>query len=532
MFKKMIFFFIFIFLPCFVFAQIQENLITEPNLDTSFEQAVEAVEIQDIPPEIQAEAGPDKIEEINTKVTFDASQSKIDPENLKVEYLWNFGDGSLGQGSNIIHSYEASGEYRAVLTIRDLNNPELKSENFLNVSVYEDLIVLITDKEEEKSEDLRRIISRAKKDGILMIIFRPDTGEKNDFSRSEKLVRSMLENKDALEKAQLIFGWTEANEDLHALIKLGQELKDSKDLNFKKKNIVIVREDKFNLISNLTQAVFDSLSPVNVILTQDTAFNPLLVAASKPERAVSAVQASGAKYKIFGIYSQRVARELKPTNFLSFIINFMINKAVPIETILLVLMLPIVAALIALMRQVIGIETFGIYTPTIVALSFVATGLKYGLAVFLLILIVGTLGRLILKKARLLHTPKLAIVIVFVSMAILAMLAEGSVSSRTGLISISIFPMLIMMILVEKFVNVQVEKGIKTAIKISIETLLISILCYFIVTWQTLRNALLTYPEIIFGTIVINFILGKWTGLTLREYWRFREVVKAIRRKK
>jgi len=52
------------------------------------------------------------------------------------------------------------------------------------------------------------------------------------------------------------------------------------------------------------------------------------------------------------------------------------------------------------------------------------------------------------------------------------------------------------------------------------------LICYWVVEWQFLQNLMLSYPEIILLLIVVNFLLGKWTGLRLFEYIRFREVMK------
>jgi len=60
----------------------------------------------------------------------------------------------------------------------------------------------------------------------------------------------------------------------------------------------------------------------------------------------------------------------------------MINQGVPKETLVFLLMLPIVAIVISFARQVIGIKGFGIYTPLIITFAFLVTGLKYGLIFF------------------------------------------------------------------------------------------------------------------------------------------------------
>jgi len=40
------------------------------------------------------------------------------------------------------------------------------------------------------------------------------------------------------------------------------------------------------------------------------------------------------------------------------------------------------------------------------------------------------------------------------------------------------------------------------------------------------KNLMLTYPELIFFIFVINVLLGKWTGLRVLEYVRFREILR------
>jgi hypothetical protein len=207
----------------------------------------------------------------------------------------------------------------------------------------------------------------------------------------------------------------------------------------------------------------------------------------------------------------------------------MINQGVPQETLIFLLMLPIVATIIAFARQVIGIKGFGIYTPLIIAFAFLATGLKYGLAFFITILLVGTLIRLLVKKFRILYLPRMAIVLTVVALAILIIFLIGANSQRTGLITVSVFAVLIMITLVEKFLAAQIERGGKGAIFLTSETLILSIICYWVASWSWLQNLALAYPlSTIFIAIIINILLGKWTGLRLSEYFRFKEVIKNI----
>ena len=211
------------------------------------------------------------------------------------------------------------------------------------------------------------------------------------------------------------------------------------------------------------------------------------------------------------------------------IVDFFIQNGLPFETVILLLMLPIIATFIAFLRQVVGIKAFGIYTPLIITFAFLATnGLKYGITIFVVVVITGMLMRFILKPFRLLYLPRVAIMLTAVAIFVLSILVLGGDLRRTGLAAVSIFPILIMITIVEKFVAVQIEKGTRAAVILATETLFISIVGFFIASSETLIRGIASYPWIILFTIPINVILGKWTGLRLSEYYRFKEIMKHL----
>lgn len=215
-------------------------------------------------------------------------------------------------------------------------------------------------------------------------------------------------------------------------------------------------------------------------------------------------------------------------------IQWLLQSGVPLDTVILILMIPIVVTLITFIRQVIGIKAFGIYTPAMITFAFLSIGLqaesfgkgiKYGTSIFIMVIAVGMLGRFLLRRFRLLYLPRMAIVITLVSFATLGVLVLGGFLQRTGLASVSIFPILIMITLVEKFVATQIEKGQRVAIILSLETLAISLLAYSLISWPALYILLEKHPEIVLLTILINFFLGRWTGLRLSEYFRFKDLI-------
>ncbi len=67
-----------------------------------------------------ANAGPDQV--VNTKtVTFNGSAS-YDPDGEIVSYKWYFGDGTIGTGEVVQHTYAEDGQYTVTLNVTDNNN--------------------------------------------------------------------------------------------------------------------------------------------------------------------------------------------------------------------------------------------------------------------------------------------------------------------------------------------------------------------------------------------------------------------------
>lgn len=212
------------------------------------------------------------------------------------------------------------------------------------------------------------------------------------------------------------------------------------------------------------------------------------------------------------------------------IIKYFMASGVPLDTVVLLLMLPIIVTLIAFFRQVFGIKAFGIYTPAIVTFAFLATRpVKYGILVFVSVILLGMLMRYALKKLKILYLPRVAITLSIVALTILGILTIGGTLHRTGLASVSIFPILIMITIVEKFVATQIEKGNRTALILAGETLVISIIGFYLASWPLLIDLIVRYPLFILLTIPINIFLGKWDGLRITEYFRFREILKHLK---
>jgi len=212
---------------------------------------------------------------------------------------------------------------------------------------------------------------------------------------------------------------------------------------------------------------------------------------------------------------------------MSSIIQYMTIHGVPELSLVFFLMLPIAATVIAFARQILGIKAFGLYIPLITTLAFLATGIKYGVFLFIIIVVVGTLLRYVLRKTRLPYLPRMTLTLIMIILSIYILFILAIYLEKTGFIQVSIFPVLILIVLSEKFIATQIRLGNKTAIILTLETLILSIICYYLITWSALQQFALLYPIIIIGgAIILNILLGRWTNLRLTEFFRFKQVVK------
>jgi len=227
-------------------------------------------------------------------------------------------------------------------------------------------------------------------------------------------------------------------------------------------------------------------------------------------------------------------------NDFSPIIQFLLAQHLNLDTITLLLLFPVVITIVVVLRQIVGIQAFGIYTPSIITIAFVFIAqqsfwdIKYAITIYAIVLFVGMGMRYVLKKLRLLYLPRVAINLTIVSFSVILTLTFAGYIGRTGFASISIFPIIIIIMLVEKFVTVQIEKGNKTAIILAVETLIIAFIGYTILSPTTevgryMISLVLVHPLTILLIIPINIFIGKWTGLRINEYLRFRDVLNKIK---
>ncbi|MEX0649580.1 MAG: 7TM domain-containing protein [Candidatus Andersenbacteria bacterium] len=463
---------------------------------------------------------------IGRTVSFDITGSFIPEGDAIREVVWSFGDGIRSTGEKVTHAYANPGNYTIQVTIR---TEQSIAEDTAEITVFEHTMILLTDgSAPEDQVELKR--QQAARNDLLLLVLRSKGGP--EVVVEEELANQLVDARDVVAKAEIIATWTSGSVGPTILSKFAQHIRQAgelsfADLNMESKGVVILSETPFGVLAPSAQSTFTQLNPSYVLLTRPQAIDLLLEPISS-EEAERAIFDSPLSHRLFGTFSARAITDIGITNFLSFGINFLINRGVPVNNITLILILPVIATILSFARQVIGIKAFGIITPAMTTLSFLVLGLKYGLVMFSVILLAGTLTRLVLRKLHLLYLPRMALVLTMASVAILMLFGLGVALDNTAILSFSIFPILILVLLAEEFIAVQFKSGARRAATITAWTLGLSIASYFIVSWEIVRSIIVSYPEIVLLAIPVNIALGRWSGLRLTEYFRFRRLLRYV----
>ena len=185
------------------------------------------------------------------------------------------------------------------------------------------------------------------------------------------------------------------------------------------------------------------------------------------------------------------------------------------------LMIPIGALIMVIMRNIVGIDAFGTFMPVLIALSFRETRLLWGAVLFTLLVTLGLTIRFLLERLRLLLVPRLTAVLIVV---VLLMLVISVVSHKLGLetgLSVALFPMVIIAMTIERMSVVWEERGAADAIRGGTGSLIVAIIAYLAMGMDWLEHLVFTFPELLLLVLAAVLLIGRYTGYRLTELGRF-----------
>jgi len=191
----------------------------------------------------------------------------------------------------------------------------------------------------------------------------------------------------------------------------------------------------------------------------------------------------------------------------------------------ILLLLPLAALITTFLRNVVGLGTFGTFSPALLAMSFIYADWKTGLAVLLIVITVGLFARAALEGLRLLTVPRLSIILTVVILCVVFGISTLHYLMPGISAEVVLLPMVILTMLIERFHVTAEEDGLMHTVQLAAGTLLVAILCYLILGSDRVGDLVLTFPEAHFFTIAAFIGLGRYAGYRLTELWRFRDLV-------
>ncbi|MFT5888015.1 MAG: hypothetical protein ACI9BO_000828 [Zhongshania sp.] len=196
------------------------------------------------------------------------------------------------------------------------------------------------------------------------------------------------------------------------------------------------------------------------------------------------------------------------------------------QTFEIILMIPIGVMLILLLRNVIGLETLGTFTPVLIGLAFRETQVGWGIILFTLITTLGLSIRSYLEHLHLQLLSRLSVVLTFV---VIIMALISVLGHRLGLdrgLSIALFPMVILTMSIERMSIVWEERGGLHSAKVGLGTLIAATLSHLMMTYQPWSYFVFTFPGMLLVFIAFMLTLGHYRGYRLTELFRFNAMIK------
>lgn len=221
--------------------------------------------------------------------------------------------------------------------------------------------------------------------------------------------------------------------------------------------------------------------------------------------AVMAGQNSGAALIDFSIYSLPLAEQ---------------------NTFKLLLLIPLGALVVVILRNLVGIQTSGTFMPILIALTFLQTSLAWGLILFLVVVSVGLLMRSYLSHLNLLLVPRISAVLVFVIVIFVGISVFSVKMDFEQGLRVTFFPMIIIAWTIERMSVLWEEEGPRDVLVQGGGSLFTACIIYAVMTNEFLGHLTYTFPELLLVLLAVILIIGSYSGYRLTELRRFEPMTK------
>jgi hypothetical protein len=191
----------------------------------------------------------------------------------------------------------------------------------------------------------------------------------------------------------------------------------------------------------------------------------------------------------------------------------------------LLLLLPLGALMVAILRNGVGLPSYGTFLPMLIALALRGTGLGLGLVLVALVVGIGVLGRVLIGTLRMLLVPRLAFLLCLVILVVTLLGLLGLGFDQRDFYGGILFPIVILTMLIERFSLTMAEESLGEAVKKVSSSTLIAIVIYPIFRSDVASHVMFSFPELLFVIMGLLVWLGGYMGYRLSDLSRFRPIL-------
>jgi hypothetical protein len=446
--------------------------------------------------------------EVGKNIIINGGKS-VFPEGSYVGYLWELGDGRYSREEEVVHVYTKPGRYQINL---EINVKGLKRKTSKEIFVYTKIISLINDSQ-ERNIRIQGLKNIAEQNGVLL----KDMSSFSNLTKKQELLEHIEEEKDVFKNSETIIFWVD---DIRLLGLMRDFQGVQKDiLSLDNKNVIIITNQSISHTYSTVRNYFYNNYPEQLIITRPEAIDEVLLMDTKFLPGI--LQERGYDVKLV---SEGELRITSPLHVFSRLINEAQKKGFPDDFVLIFLLLPIIILITNIGKNLLGISTVKISIPILLTITFYFTGFVSGAIIFIIAFAASLITKRFLKKYHLLPISKvsisLTIIIVVLFIALLMVSSSGAIDiQRTP-----VYPILLLLLFTDQIVNIE-KKSVLRNLGVLGETIFLSGIAYLVITITALQLLLLSYPEIIFLVILLNIPVGRYTGLTMKEYIRFKDII-------
>lgn len=383
-----------------------------------------------------------------------------------------------------------------------------------NIFVYQKSIPVIISSNVDNTEKENFIESA--KDQWVLIYSLWDYSEES-LSWDEILKNLTTYKLSFSEKSDYIALWWEKEFIFSVLSKLNSKSLDAQSL-----NIVLLTSYNTSVLKNY---ISNSISWKNFIdtgfIVDESIRTQLLKNPQNIEMLLNQIDTNS--------YAYTLITDTDPTPrylFISKFISTLSNNWINLSDIYIILLLPIFLTIVGVAKHLIGFSTLWSIIPVFIGLLYIKLWIPFTLWLITFILIVNIVISKLINKYTLLYTPKVTFITIINFIIFMGIYLIFDEMKYINIYLDNIIYIILFFIVAEKFITIIASREFREYKKSFLWTIIVSLLCYLLFHLKTFLIFLTAYPELLLLLIPFNFMLWRFTGLRITEYFRFREVVR------